>query len=232
MPFTITWSEESPVGASTPANTLDTIIQNLKTAIRERMQFGGMYFPSDHDELSGEYSNVRMAEQTANPTLVSNKGFLFTKEVSSITELYYMDDAGQVTQLTSSGKLNDTVQAKTGDFLHSGVTTARTGWTNVTATYTGKFLRVGGTPLTTGGSDTHTHTEVGGLTAALTGNTGTNTPTHSKNTADAGTDGFKVFDLGVTTHTHSLSGSASVTGTSASGSNVPAYIATVLWQKD
>src|SRR3990167_2016050 len=51
----------------------------------------------------------------------------------------------------------DYTRTKTGDWMISSVTTARTGWTNVSATYSDKFMRINATPLTTGGTDTHTH---------------------------------------------------------------------------
>lgn len=44
-----------------------------------------------------------------------------------------------------------------GDWIVSTVTTAHSGWTNVSATYSNKFMRINATPLTTGGADTHTH---------------------------------------------------------------------------
>jgi hypothetical protein len=45
-----------------------------------------------------------------------------------------------------------------GDWIISSVNTARTGWTNVSATYSNKFMRINATPLSTGGADTHSHT--------------------------------------------------------------------------
>ena len=233
MVFSITWSETSPQG-SAAANTLDTIIQQLKTSLRERLQLGGMYFPSDHDEASGEHSYLRCAEQSSNPAAVSNKGFLFVKDVSGVSELYFMDDAAQVTQLTSNGVIRDSVRAQTGDFISSSVTTARTGWTNVTATYTGRFMRIGGTPLSTGGSDTHTHA-AGSYAGPSHAHTvpassavwGQGSATGGKLTT--GQDGGNSANTDAST---SSSGTGAVTGTSASGDNVPAYVNTVLWQKD
>lgn len=105
MVFSITWSESSPQGTAA-ANTLDTIIQQLKTSVRERLQLGGTYWPSDHDELAGEHSYVRLAEQSDYPAAVSNKGHLLAKDASGVSELHYMDDAGAAAQLTVSGKLN------------------------------------------------------------------------------------------------------------------------------
>lgn len=39
-------------------------------------------------------------EQAGNPTNAANKGYLFTKDVSGITQLYYMTDAGTAYQMT------------------------------------------------------------------------------------------------------------------------------------
>lgn len=47
---------------------------------------------------------------------------------------------------------------KSGDWIISTVTTARSGWVNVSATYANKFIRINATPLTQGGADTHGHT--------------------------------------------------------------------------
>lgn len=52
-----------------------------------------------------------------------------------------------------------------GDFIISSVNTARTGWTDKSATHANKFMRIAATPLATGGSDT------------LSGNTGSVTLT-------------------------------------------------------
>ena len=236
MAFSKTWDESVPAG-TVDANTIDTIIQDFKTAVRERLQFGGMYFPSTHDELSGEFSNVRMAEQAAKPTAVANKGFLYVKDVSGIPELFYEDDAGSETQLTTAGALNpselaDYTRTKTGDWIQSSVTTARTGWTNVSATYSNKFMRINATPLTTGGADTHTHGA-----GSYAGPSHTHTATTTSPPTYPGSPATSPYAGGANVHhTHSLTtdagGTGAVTGTSASGDNVPAFVQTVLFQKD
>lgn len=38
MAYTVPWDEGSPIGASTPANTIDTELQNLKISMRERLE--------------------------------------------------------------------------------------------------------------------------------------------------------------------------------------------------
>lgn len=49
--------------------------------------------------------SLRLNEIT-DPTNVANKGFVYTKDVSGTTELFYMDSAGNATQLTTLGDVN------------------------------------------------------------------------------------------------------------------------------
>ncbi len=54
---------------------------------------------------SGDFrlsSQIRMTERTGDPTNVANAGFIYTKDASGITELFYEDSAGNVRQLTPS----------------------------------------------------------------------------------------------------------------------------------
>lgn len=143
MAFTISWDETVPAGTA-DASDIDTFIQNVKTALRERLAFGGMYFPTAHDELAGEHSNVRMAEQASNPTSVANKSFLFVKDASAISELYFMDDAGTVLQITSNGKflinnLRIASQAQ-GDVIYFD----GTNWARLAPGTSGQFLKTQG----------------------------------------------------------------------------------------
>jgi hypothetical protein len=48
---------------------------------------------------------VKLVERSGNPSSLSNTGFLYTKEVSGVTELFYEDDTGAVIQLTSGGSI-------------------------------------------------------------------------------------------------------------------------------
>ena len=148
---------------------------------------------------------------------------------------------------------------KTGDWIISTVTTARTGWTNVSATYSNKFMRINATPLTTGGADTHTH-GAGSYTVpahdhgAATGSytlTVSDIPAHThtfeiRNTSGAttvpesstgsGTANTTTTDStgGGGGHSHSITSqaAATITGTSAAGDNVPAYVQVATFQKD
>lgn len=116
-----------------------------------------------------------------------------------------------------------------GDWLFSSVTTAHTGWTNVSSTYTDKFMRINATPLTTGGSDSHTH-GVGSFQVPSHNHTGV--------TGGPSNTNFLLGGGGTATpdnnHTHTIAtqAAAAITGTSASANNVPAFVQAVLFQKD
>ena len=82
-----------------------------------------------------------------------------------------------VTSTTKCTNLNaekvDGFAFRTGDCVLSSNTNTPTGWADVSATYTDKFIRISsGTPLSTGGTNTHTHGGTVGsttLTAAQSG---------------------------------------------------------------
>ena len=49
---------------------------------------------------------LQMAERSSDPAAIANNGQLYTKESSSRTELFFEDDAGNITQITKAGQLN------------------------------------------------------------------------------------------------------------------------------
>lgn len=138
-----------------------------------------------------------------------------------------------------------------GDLIISTVTTARTGWTNVSATYANKFMRINATPLTTGGSDTHTHslaeanlpshTHGAGTLAADSGGAHTHTvPSATGGASSSNLNKLGTAGVGTTNtssdgaHTHTISGSTAAvgSGTAFSGDNVPAYVQVTAFKKD
>lgn len=106
MVFTRTWNdayEESPAGTDGLA-TVDNRIREVKVDIRET-------FEIDHgvmdDDGRGEHLKVTFHEPLiANPSNVVNKGFLYTKDVAGKAELHFMDEDGNVIQLTSVGEIS------------------------------------------------------------------------------------------------------------------------------
>lgn len=49
---------------------------------------------------------LQFTERATDPTNVADNGFVYTKDVGGITELFYQDDGGQVIQLTNNGAIN------------------------------------------------------------------------------------------------------------------------------
>ena len=217
MAFSKTHDETSPANHTTfesqPGHTRD-----VKISFRERLQLGGMYFPSTHDELAGEYSYVRMANQSSAPSAVATKWMLYVTSAG----LFVREPGGTSIQLASTTGISGS-SFVTGDWIISTVTTAHSGWTNVSATYSDKFMRINATPLTTGGANTHTH-----AAGSYAGPSHTHTQTADATQTDF-TGALEYADAGVQT---GASGTGAVTGTSASGDNVPAYVQVVIFQKD
>ncbi len=132
----------------------------------------------------------------------------------------------------------------TGDWIVSSVTTAHPGWTNVSATYSNKFMRINATPLTTGGADTHSHGAGSyvGPSHNHSGPSHTHSISASENQKEAGGGGGSEYAAASHTHTGSTgsggtgntgsAGNSAITGTSATANNIPAYVQVVIFQKD
>lgn len=232
MSFIEVWDESKPAG-SRDLSLGDDDIREFKRASRERLAVDHEFFDDETGETTtGYHTKATLVEQASAPSVVTNAGILYTKDVSGATELFYKDAAGTELQLTNAGKiLNYAVQ---GDWQLSSVTTARSGWTNVSATYSNKFMRISATPLTTGGADTHTH-----AAGSLAGPAHTHTvPASSTGWGTGGavagklTTGQDGGSSATTDQATSSSGTGAVTGTTASGDNVPAFVQVVVFQKD
>src|SRR3990167_4922342 len=221
MALTNPFDTDTPGGSADPTQG-DDRIRELKSAIVER-ETQDHYWPASgttyNDDDCGFHKKSTLLVQTS-ITQKANAGILYTKDVSAKAELHFKDEYGNELQISNAGNLNG-VPFITGDLLFSSVDTAHSGWTNVTATYAARYIRVGDTVLGTGGSATHTHTAgsfaVSGTTAAST----------ADNPRTATSD---LFSTAAHAHTHTFS--ASVTGTSAAGNNLPLYVDVRVFKKD
>lgn len=222
-----THDETKPAG--TRARSLgDDDIREKDRAIRERLAVEHVS-PADEsgEDGVGLHKQVRM-RAISTPTAYDDLGQVYPKTVSGKIELFYMDSSGDEIQLTTGGVINDSVLAKSGDWMLSSVTTARVGWTNVSATYSNKFMRINATPLTTGGADTHT-TPAHTLTTA-------EMPAHTHTHLMGGASGGNQMPYsgsvsqGVNIDTSSTGGGGGHTHDAAD--NVPAYVQVVVFQKD
>ena len=104
MAHTRTWDTAYE---ATPPNTQNASqgaqrIREFKLDVRERLTLDHSW-AGDNDD--GRHKWVALVEQSSDPGNLTNKGFLYTKEVDSLTELFYEDDAGTLFQVTSNGKL-------------------------------------------------------------------------------------------------------------------------------
>lgn len=143
MSYIEVWDESKPAGTRA-LNLGDDDIREFKRAIRERLAAGGMHFPSTDDSTAGLFDYVKFIEQSANPTVESNRGFLFTKDVSGVTELYWMDSSGNVFQLTNAGKVLLTSlggYVARGDLIRGGAS----GWERLALGASATVLRSNGT---------------------------------------------------------------------------------------
>ena len=101
-----------PAGAEDP-KLGDNRIRELARAVAEILNVDH-YIGSDggagtgyNEDAAGEHLRVKFtAPLAADPTNASNKAFLYTKDVSSVVELFWEDEAGNVLQLTSGGVFN------------------------------------------------------------------------------------------------------------------------------
>lgn len=115
----------------------------------------------DHD-TAGEHVQVTLPELAADPSNVTDTGFLYTKDDSGDTELFYEDAAGNVVQLSLDGAPASAFPTGTSMLFYQSA--APTGWTKDTAaTLNNHALRVvTSTAWSTGSKGTDPFTTVFG----------------------------------------------------------------------
>ena len=229
---TVSLNETTPAGGSYIRDG-DDRIREYKIQIREILTVDH-YFPSSgQNDACGRHKWMTLIEtDNIGSGVVGGVGVpaitvLGGQTVSGKSELVYTDEDNNDVSLTSLGV--PTGPFKSGDWILSTVATARAGWTNVSATYSNKFMRINATPLSTGGADTHTHTGPSHTHDVTIPKTGWSRTT-------VGADTISMYDPAgdVTMNTRTLSAAAGAagTGTTSSGDNVPAYVQVVVFQKD
>lgn len=112
MPFNHTWNADFEL---LPTNTEDVNlgagrIRDLKDAISERLERDHSWLGDANDGL---HLQVTLPERT-DPTNIANTGILYTKDVSGVTDLFYVDSAGRVKNIGNSViVINKTVSVTT-----------------------------------------------------------------------------------------------------------------------
>ena len=109
----------------------------------------------DHD-TDGEHAQVTLPERGSDPTFASNTGFFYTKDDGGDTEGFYLDDTGNVVQITKDGALNvssGVLDAPAGTSILFYQSAAPAGWTkDVAATLNNHALRIVTSTAWSGGS--------------------------------------------------------------------------------
>lgn len=231
---TVSWDETSPAG-NTNISLGDNRIREMKTQIREVIDVDHDFPSSGNATDVGQHKKCTFQEQADLGTGAVNATILGSQTVSGKGELLYSDEDNNDIQITDNGKLRMASMFRTGDMLLTSSSTVPTGFTDVSATYNDKFIRISSsTALSTGGSNTHDH---GAATGSHTLTTD-EIPAHSHsetyyNNADGGTAGPAMANSGPTGafSDDSVGGGQGHTHTIASADNIPAYVQMKMYQR-
>lgn len=243
--YSETWDVTKPAG-SRDLSLGDDDIREFKRALDERLN-EDHYKPNDETGVTqvGYHRKCTLVKQGSNATAVTDTYILFCKNDGSTDELFGIDESGNVIQFTDAGKLAvlGADAWRTGDKLLSSNTNTPSGWSDQSSTYDSTFIRISsGTPLTTGGSNTHDHGAVTGdttLSAAQSGlpaHTHTGTTRTSRGTNSGAEDYWTTNPAGSSgsQNTGSTGGSAASSSHNhsiASANNIPAYVQMKIYSK-
>ncbi len=231
------WDITKPAG-SRDLSLGDDDIREFKRAIDERLNEDHVK-PNDETGITtvGYHRKCTLIKQSGNATSVTDTFILYCKSDGDSDELFGIDEVGNVVQITNSGKLAvlGGEGFRTGDKLLSSNTNTPSGWTDQSSTYDNSFIRISsGTPLTTGGADTHTH---GGATGSYTLTTA-DIPAHTHSITPMGVEGYSgdvgggyTIDAGGTTVTSSTGGGGGHSHSISSANNVPVYVQMKMYSK-
>ena len=93
----------------------DDEIRTIKASIQERLD-ADHYFPLTGSEVSdadaGEHRKITLRKLTTPPIASANKGFVYSKDMESIPEMFYKDKNGNEIQFTSNGKIRPIITAE------------------------------------------------------------------------------------------------------------------------
>lgn len=142
------WDESNP-GDSQIVSQFPANERSARAAVKTN-------FGVDHhdtvDANTGKHKRVVfVAPLSVKPTLTADEGALYTKTVSTISELFFENENGVEIQITSGTKLNETVIIPSGTVMLFQQTSAPTGWTKLTD-QNDRALRIVSGTAGTGGS--------------------------------------------------------------------------------
>jgi len=105
MSFSYIWDDtfESLPDNNTYGYEIDDYFRKLYVAIRERMQVDHIWKIGDAD---GEHSKITLNSPIDTPLPITDKGFIYLKDVNAKAELHFEDEDGNEIELTKEGKIN------------------------------------------------------------------------------------------------------------------------------
>lgn len=125
MPYSTIWNgtyEASPTDYDYVSNGAEAI-RVFKTGIRERLASDHYFDINGVDADHGEHTVITFHEPTTNPGYIANKGFIYTKDVDDVVELFFLDEVGNEVEITRKGQLNSSSGFSTGDYTINFPTT-------------------------------------------------------------------------------------------------------------
>lgn len=169
--FTLTWDatyESLPPDTGEAASLGASRIRDDKKAVRERLAIDHFLDGDAHD---GKHNKVTLKLRASDPTLETDDSALYTKTVSSTTELFYKDNDGVVFQLTRKGAIESFPSGTKMLFPQSS---APVGWT-IDTTHNNKAMRL----VSSGGGSTGGSVNFSTVFSATRVTTSTGAHTHT-----------------------------------------------------
>lgn len=202
--FDDAWEETAPDGDLDDISTGDDQMRQDKRAIRERLAVDHNFVADEvtPDATIGYHQAIHLKDQAG--TTPGNSTLYNDTDI-----VYWKNAAGTAKNIPTNG-----IALPSGAVFFMITGSCPTGSTDITATYSNKFVRINATGGSTGGADTHTQTY------STTSGAGT-AHTHDRGGGGGASTQFGGGDSYIATesaHTHSVS------GTTSAGDNVPAYV--------
>ena len=220
-------------------NTDDVLAEHMNDtaheveALEAKVGVDSSAVATSHDYLLTHLPEQVTNWDAGNSTVITASRFI--SEVTTGTAPFTVSSTTKVTNLNAATV--DDFAFRSGDLLFSSSASTPTGWTDVSSTYNGKFVRISsGTALTTGGTDTHNH---GGSSGAYTLQIA-DMPSHTHSVTAYQVSGANGSNWG---HTETVTNPNSLTTGSAGGGgshshsittadNIPAYVQVKCYKKD
>lgn len=100
--FVQAWDKNVPAASTSLRNSNPQMLTNqsaLESAIGQDHEF------STGGTNSGEHTQIKFNVPISTPSNAANKGWLYSKDVSAVVELHWLDESGNELQITSGGDL-------------------------------------------------------------------------------------------------------------------------------